>query len=1134
MRGEELIKFGQCTYKKPNERTLDELLHLIGIGEKRLKLGGLAGGSKYHLLRKISLETKRPILFITTGEDRLEEARRNLGYYFGSQPPILLGRKGPEEDALSSVTPRDTSRLSWLALAGSTPLLVAEVQALAEKTMPRAVFFEHSISLRPGDRMPRDELTRRLSEMGYLATSFVESLGEMSVRGGIVDVFPPGVEHPIRVEMLGDEVYSLRLFSSADQKSIGKIDSAVITPASEVILSKDSIARALSYIRQRAQEEEVPARAKYEFLERIERGERIGGLEWLLPAFYAELDTALDFIPSEALLVFDEPLEIEKRLATPVELAPHVRASLKVTPRASELFLEAESLKWRFAQFQSLVIEDLGIEEEEGKTLVFHTSRIEKPDKPYETPFDFVEDFIEEWRGEGYRVLITAPTEMERCKFEQILAERGIKGIEIDVGTLDAGFIFHEERLAHLTESDIFGQKKKAAPRIKSIPSAFLTSFSELKPGDYIVHREVGIGIFRGLRRLRFGEVEGDFMECEYEGGDKIYVPVHNLKLVHRYIGDGRHTPKLDRLGHPGWQKVVRRVRRATEGIARELIELYARRKSQKGFSFSKRDKMFREFELSFPYEETPDQEAAINDVMADMESDMPMDRLICGDVGFGKTEVAVRAAFKAVLDGKQVAVLVPTTLLAFQHYTTFANRLRGYAVELDMLSRWRSPKEVKESLAKLREGKTDIAIGTHMLLGERVKFKDLGLVIIDEEHRFGVRHKEKLRQLKGNVDVLTLSATPIPRTLEMSLAGIRDISIINTPPEGRQTVETRVMRFSEDAIRDAISKELQRGGLVFFVHNRILDIFGYADLIRRLVPEARVEVTHGRMRERDIEERISRFIKGDTNVLVTTAIVESGLDIPRANTIIVDDAHTFGLADLYQLRGRVGRSDVKAYAYFLIPQTEILSEQARRRLKALVELKELGSGFKLALSDLEIRGAGNIFGKEQSGHIAEVGLEMYLEMLEAAVRKLKPERATFEYEPEIKSAFPSFLPDDYIVDGAERLLLYKRISGATTQSHVDEIRNELLDRFGKLPIEACNLLDTVELKLLMRRLLVKSIEIRRREAVIIFHERSPLFQRLSPHGVFKLFTENLSSPAQVKKRLEELFGKSLGATPDT
>jgi transcription-repair coupling factor (superfamily II helicase) len=1134
MREEELIKVGQSTYEKASERALDELLYLIGAGEKRLRLGGLAGGSKYFLLRKISLETKRPILFIIPGEDRLEEARRNLVYYFGPDLPALLCRNEPEEDLLTSVAPTNTSRPGWFARAKSAPLLIGEAPALAEKTMPKRIFFEHSITLRLGDRMPRDELTRRLREMGYLATSFVEAHGEMSVRGGIVDVFPPGMEHPIRVEMLGDEVCSLRLFSAADQKSIGKIESAFITPASEVVLSEDSIARALSYIRQRAQEEGIPARAKYELLEQIERRERIGGVEWLLPAFYAELGSPLDFIPPETLLIFDEPLEVERRLTARTgalsETAPRVRASLKVAPRASELFLDTENLKGKFAQFQSLVIEDLGIEEE-GKVVLFQTSRIEKPDKPYETPFDFVEDFIGEWRDEGYRVLITAPTEMEKRKFEQILTERGIKGVEIDAGTLDAGFVFHEERLAHLTESDIFGQKKKGAPRIQSIPSAFLTSFSELKPGDYIVHREVGIGIFRGLRRLKFGEVESDFMECEYEGGDKIYVPVHNLKLVHRYIGDGRHTPKLDKLGHPGWQKVVRRVRRAAEGMARELIELYARRKSQKGFSFSKRDKMFREFELSFPYEETPDQEAAINDVMADMESDMPMDRLICGDVGFGKTEVAVRAAFKAVLDGKQVAVLVPTTLLAFQHYTTFANRLRGYAVGLELLSRWRSTKEINESLAKLREGKTDIAIGTHMLLGERVKFKDLGLVIIDEEQRFGVRHKEKLKQLKGNVDVLTLSATPIPRTLEMSLAGIRDISIINTPPEGRQTVETRIVRFSEGAIRDAISMELERGGSVFFVHNRIHDIFGYADLIRRLVPEAKVEVTHGRMKERDVEERISRFIKGETNVLVTTAIVESGLDIPRANTIIVDEAHTFGLADLYQLRGRVGRSTVKAYAYFLIPQGEILSEHARRRLKAIVELKELGSGFKLALSDLEIRGAGNIFGKEQSGHIAEVGLEMYLEMLDAAIRKLKPEGAKFEYEPEIKSPFPSLLPDDYITDGAERLLFYKRISGATTQSHVDEIRQELRDRFGELPVEARNLLDTMELKLLMKRLLVKSIEIRRREAVIIFHERSPLFQRFSPRGVCKLYMESLSEPAQVTKRLAELFGKSQEAT---
>jgi len=713
-------------------------------------------------------------------------------------------------------------------------------------------------------------------------------------------------------------------------------------------------------------------------------------------------------------------------------------------------------------------------------------------------------------------------TEIEKKKIKNILTERGIKNVNILIGSVSSGFIFPEGKIAVITEKEIFGERKQIRPtKSRDIPSVFITSFSELKPGDFVVHVDFGIGIFRGLKRLKLENFEGDFLECEYDGGDKIYVPVDKLKLVQRYIGD--QNPKIDRLGHQNWKRVIKRVKKAVENIAKELLELYAERKAKKGFQFSRRDSVFREFEFTFTYEETQDQEAAIDDVMSDMESLKAMDRLICGDVGFGKTEVAVRAAFKAAMDGKQVAILVPTTLLAYQHYITFTERLKGYPVVTEMLSRFKTQKEIREIQKKLENGTIDIIIGTHKLLGDKVKFKDLGLVVIDEEHRFGVAHKEKLRKLKKGVEVLALSATPIPRTLQLSLAGIRDISLINTPPEGRQSIETYVSQFNGDIIRDAIRRELNRSGSVFFIHNRIEDILRIAETIRELAPEAKIDITHGRMEEKKLEKAILRFIQGKTDVLVTTAIVEAGLDIPRANTIIVNYAHTFGLADLYQLRGRVGRAEKKAYAYFLIPSVNILTPEAKRRLKAIAELRELGSGFKLALSDLEIRGAGNIFGTEQSGHIAEVGLELYLEMLDKAIKELKKEKTHIEYEPEVRLNTPAFLPDDYISDGAERLLFYKELSSVVSGKGIKEIKSELEDRFGELPEPALNLVKVIELKLLLKKLLAQKIEIRNEEIVIVFLEASPFYHHFAPSGRLKILYKHGKALEEIKKRLKEL-----------
>jgi transcription-repair coupling factor (superfamily II helicase) len=1114
--------------------TLTRLLEKIKGGERVLKLSGLEGSSKFYIISELAKRLERPILYLVSSKEIGESAAEDIAFYSGEKPPLLQRKQLSSKGVLfSSLSNEMAERISWLHFAAGKRILLAEAPAILEKRIPKRAFQDSIIQIQKGHEISRDDFISNLIQMGYVRTDFVEKIGEVSLRGAIVDLFSPGFENPVRLEFIGDEIGSIRYFSVDDQKSMGKIESAMVLPTSEIILSAGTINQSLSYIRKKSEEQETPASAKLSLIEEIEKGARFPEIEWLLPSFYPNLTTVFDYIPDDALVVFDDPEEISKSIESFINSLSEIKNSLKkhirIIPDISELYLTENQLRDDISSFQRILIEDIETLEGGVEGIRFDADKISIEKDGFDSPFEALSENIRKWHASGLSVHLVLQTQIECKRIGQILSEHGAEGIQIHVGSLSSGFISSEERITVITERDIFGERKKGRPtKIRDIPSAFITSFSELKPGDYIVHVDFGIGIFKGLRRLKLERVEADFLECEYEGGDKVYVPVDKFKLVQRYLG-GEKPPRIDRLGHQNWKRVVRRVKKAVEGIAKQLVELYARRKTEKGFQFSKRDNLFREFELAFPYEETPDQEAAIEDVMSDMESPRVMDRLICGDVGFGKTEVAIRAAFKTVMDGKQVAVLVPTTLLAYQHYITFTERLKGYPVIVDMLSRFRTQKEEREILKKLEGGGIDIIIGTHKLLGNRVKFKNLGLIIVDEEQRFGTLHKEKLRGLKRTVDMLTLSATPIPRTLQLSLTGIRDISLINTPPEGRQSVETYVSQFNRDLVREAITRELKRGGVVFFIHNRIESIFNVSEEIRKLVPEARVDITHGRMEERKLEKSISKFIQGETDVLVTTAIVESGLDIPKANTIIVDDAHTFGLADLYQLRGRVGRSERKAYAYFLIPSrgerpfAPTVTPDAKRRLKAIAELNELGSGFKLALSDLEIRGAGNLFGTEQSGHIADIGLELYLDMLDKAVRELKNEGVQIEYEPEIRSNLPAFLPDDYISEGTERLLLYKKISSISSEKELNEIKNELKDRFGDIPEPALNLFEVVELKLLMKDIFAQKIEIKEEETVIIFLQKSPLYHRFRPSGRLRIFHKHGEAVDEIKKRLREL-----------
>ncbi|HEY8493829.1 MAG TPA: transcription-repair coupling factor, partial [Myxococcota bacterium] len=732
---------------------------------------------------------------------------------------------------------------------------------------------------------------------------------------------------------------------------------------------------------------------------------------------------------------------------------------------------------------------------------------------------------IEGWLRERWRIVLAASALSGAERLRQLLAEYGLDPrlvrdarpvsgwgragrVEVRVAAVSEGFALPGERFVLITEEEVFGPRERRRHHLSIRETAAIEGLGQLQPGDPLVHAEHGIGIYRGLVSLALRgagpPVEGEFLRLEYEGGDRLFVPVHRLNLVQRYVGAEGHAPRLDKLGGQSWEKTRRQVKGSLRDMARELLSLHAARELAEGFAFSPRDRALEEFEAAFPYEETPDQHAAIEDVLADMQRPKPMDRLVCGDVGFGKTEVAIRAAFKAVSDGKQVAVLVPTTVLCAQHEETFRKRFEGHPVRIESLSRFRTPKAAKAVVEGLRTGAVDIVIGTHRLLQKDVAFRDLGLLVIDEEHRFGVADKERIKRLRKTVDVLTLTATPIPRTLQLAFAGLRDLSVIHTPPADRLSIRTQVARWSESLIREAILREVRRGGQVFFVHNRVHSIGEVAEMLARVVPEVRVVVAHGQMGERELEARMLRFLRGEADVLLSTTIIESGLDVPRANTMLVDRADHFGLAQLYQLRGRIGRSSQRAYCYLLVRGAErTLTEEARRRLEAIQSFTELGSGFKLASLDLEIRGAGNLLGAEQSGNIAAVGFDTYMELLEETIEELRGQARTPAVDPEIRLPVAARLPEDYVSDVSQRLVLYKRLASAPDEADVDRIRDELLDRFGPVPEETANLLAVIRLKIAARRLGVAAVDLAGDQIVLTAAETT----RIDPRRLVNLLT---------------------------
>ncbi len=1075
---------------------------------------GLLRAARPAFLARLAYDLARPILVVAGSVERARALFHSLRDWSPDadsilrfpEPLALFYERTPWTDEVIAGRLRVLSTLyaQRSRQEGGGWIVVASARALMQRTLPLRQFRTALREFRLGQVLDLRRTMGQWAGLGYEPVSVVERPGQFSHRGGILDIFPPADAAPVRIELFGDQIESLRRFDPATQRSQEREEAVTITPAREALpLHGPRIAERVAA--QLRDDLSADVRAELESHRRdLAAGVPFPGIEFYLPYCYSEPATLLDYIPDGALIVVDDPQELADAWAgleeEAVDLHTAAEEARTLPPDYPLPYVTWD--EWTEALAERPVL-TLGHGEEEA---VSPLADCFSPGPHFGGQLRSVLDHVHDVQTQGGQVVLVSQqarrlAELWGAEHDYVpplddLREMPRSPLTFVHGALAEGWILrltpHASRLTPhdiplsihlLTDAEIFGwrrpEPRRPAQRRKVAPESL---FSDLNPGDYVVHVEYGIGIFRGLVKRALEGMEREYLIVEYAGADRLYVPIHQADRLSRYIGADDRLPSLNRLGSAEWQTVKERAKQAAEAVARELLELYAARQLVEGHAFAPDTPWQAELEASFPYYETEDQLRAIAVVKEDMEKPKPMDRLICGDVGYGKTEVALRAAFKAVMDGKQVAVLVPTTVLAQQHYVTFRQRLAPFPVEVEMLSRFRSHAEQQKILQRLASGQVDIVIGTHRLLQKDVAFADLGLLIVDEEQRFGVTHKERLKRMRTEVDVLTLTATPIPRTMYLALTGVRDISTIETPPEERLPVTTYVGEYDAQLVRRAILRELERGGQVFYVHNRVQTIQTVRKRLEHLVPEATIAVAHGQMREADLEKVMLRFVAGEIDILVCTSIIESGLDIPNANTLIVERAEYFGLAQLYQLRGRVGRGAQRAYAYFFHDRLSRLTPEARQRLETIREAAELGAGYTIAMRDLEIRGAGDILGTRQSGHIAAVGFDLYTRLLARAVQELRARREGKPPPPQplgsvrIDLPIPVALPEDYVPEVPLRLQLYRRLAELETLEQIEEVEQELADRFGPLPAPARNLMYQLRLKVLARRVGVDSI----------------------------------------------------------
>jgi transcription-repair coupling factor (superfamily II helicase) len=1050
-----------------------------------------------------------PLVVIAEDGERADALARDLAGYGLADVVVFPGEHHTpyEEVAPDSLDVAARLSLRHRVLAGDRPrVIVLPPEALLSRWMPAVDFTRATDLYVVGQEVDREGVAAQLVRCGYQRVNLVEDEGTFAIRGGIIDIYPPGIRLPVRIDLFGDEIASIKSFEPDTQRTSDARESIAVHPIREVVFDDESVRQAVTSLRAYGDAVEIPTRKVSHLAQEIEARHYFFGIEALWPAFYDATESVLTSVLSAESVVVAESADrlaevlekYEQRAAAELLRAQDqqrvaLALGLHLTP-AAEVRQALAGLRRVetvvLADDRALVVADAPLRDWADLAREMDTRR---KDAGKGEILDPLIAELKERFSRGHDVLIACASRGHAERLRELLLGRKIdlpiveRMPSLELAKRDdgkraqirralvlaplSGGVFDLERgVAILTDVEILGTPAPRRGRRKRQKPATegLSTLRDLRDGELVIHVDHGIGRYLGLSRLILNGVDGDYVHLEYQGGDKLYLPIYRLTLLQRYKGPTEGV-RLDKLGGTRWERAKQRVKDAVLAMAHELLATQARRKSQPGFALPEPDEHFHAFAATFPYEETPDQEKAIADVLGDLTQGSPMDRLVCGDVGFGKTEVAVRAAYLTVLAKKQVAVLVPTTVLAEQHGETFKERLAAQGVTVEVLSRFRSPKEVNEILARLRQGAVDVLVGTHRLLSADVGFKDLGLLVVDEEHRFGVKHKERIKQFKAEVHVLTLTATPIPRTMHMAMVGMRDLSIIQTPPPDRTAIKTEVTRFDEDLIAEAIRKELTRGGQVFVVHNRVGSIASMADLVRRLVPEARVGVGHGQMTPETLEKVMVDFIHREINVLVCTVIIESGIDIPSANTLIINRADAFGLAQLHQLRGRIGRGRERAYAYLLLPRSEKITKDAAERLAVLKRFSDLGSGFSLASFDLDLRGAGDLLGADQSGHIAAVGFELYTELLAEAVERIKGEKAQAHVEPDIKLPVPAVLPESYVPEPMQRLAYYQRFTQATSDEAVFDVAGEIADLYGEAPDEVRNL---AEVMVIRRRLI--------------------------------------------------------------
>ena len=1021
---------------------------------------------------------------------------------------------------------------------GKRTVAITCVKALMHRVLPKPILESAFLRVNMGDEISPDKIVEVLARNGYQRTDLVEVKGEFARRGDILDVYPLVANEPIRIEFFGDEVDIIRVFDPTSQRSVKELKSVMFSPMREILIVDEAIETWRTEANQLI-EDDTSAKFRNEIQEITERlvsGVNLDGLEALLPILYPNASVLTEYLSDRIVTLLIEPTWLAHEAERFVEGANGLYEKRKalnqfmVSPH--QMFVPFETVMSALKTQPTLQVSSSPLPEAQSEEPLDFGMQ---PLGLYRGNYQVVIDQIKEWTDAGYFVNIFSETPKQATRMDGILSDHGVPDTQatVSVGGISEGFLNKSLKLAILSEDEIFGRERRVSQRHSTFKEgAPILSLIDLKEGDYVVHVSHGIGIYEEMRRLDIDGKSQDFLVLKYAGGDILYVPTYQIDLVQKYIGGGGEDsrgPRLDKMGGTSWQRRKARVKASIEQMADELLRLYAIRESGEGHSFSADVPWQVEFEAMFPFEETPDQLKAIEEVKADMERVRPMDRLVCGDVGYGKTEVALRSAFKAVMDGKQVAVLVPTTILALQHYNTFVERFSPFPIQVEMLTRFRTPKELEAVKQGLAESTVDIVVGTHSLLSDNVEIHDLGLLVVDEEHRFGVKHKEKIKQLKKTVDVLTLTATPIPRTLHMSLVGIREFSVINTPPENRLSIKTFVMQYDPAVIQDAILREMERGGQIFFVHNRVESIASIAKSIRELVPQARVAIGHGQMSERQLETVMMEFVQYKYDVLVCTMIIESGLDIPNVNTILINRADALGLAQLYQLRGRVGRAQQQAYGYLFYPQGRAITEGAQKRLRVIEEFTELGSGFKIALRDLDIRGTGNILGAEQHGHIATVGYEMYCKLLDETVQTLSGKEVEESVETRINLPVEAYLPDEYVPDSRQKVSLYKKIAGLETAADRSDLEVEISDRYGKIPEPVEMLLEIAQLKHLSKELGVETIAAGDEQIKITFDGGK---SQVDPTSLIQLIRQDrrlrLMPPARLMVNTQGLAGKTL------